>query len=170
MTTTAAQAKERRERAKDNGECYSCGKRPSVKPRKQCLVCRERQRIISARYYENNREHCLKAVGIRREKMKASGELRAYNRKFRLRAQYGMTPECYNRMAEAQDWKCCICQEEPSGGRYQILFVDHDHETDLVRGLLCDRCNRGLGFFGDSAERLYAAAEYVMRHRKGEPS
>lgn len=55
---------------------------------------------------------------------------------------------------------CYICGEGPSGKRLQI---DHDHETDEIRGLLCGRCNRMLGQALDSEEILLRALDYLRR-------
>jgi hypothetical protein len=54
--------------------------------------------------------------------------------------------------------------ETPLGrGRWHI---DHDHVTGQVRGLLCNNCNRGIGYFGDDPQVMTAAARYVATHRQ----
>ena len=82
-----------------------------------------------------------------------------YYRKFgsELFRKLGLTAARYYEMAEAQDWKCKICQRIPPNK----LHVDHNHETMEIRGLLCGACNVGLGHFGDDPDRLVAAAEYL---------
>jgi hypothetical protein len=70
---------------------------------------------------------------------------------------YGITLTTYRRMKEAQDGRCAIC------GSTGELYVDHSHMNGRVRGLLCVRCNNGLGQFRDSVEVLHKAAEYVAR-------
>lgn len=88
------------------------------------------------------------------------------NAYFLLR-NYGLTLPQYKAMREGQNNKCGICQE---------LFtaecrpaVDHDHETDFVRGLLCVRCNTGLGFFRDDPVALRAAIDYITKARQADP-
>jgi len=76
-------------------------------------------------------------------------------------AVYGITIEQYGEMLEAQGGVCAICREPcPSG---KNLAVDHCHETGAVRGLLCARCNSGIGQFLDSPDRLRAAIGYLER-------
>ena len=65
----------------------------------------------------------------------------------------------YERMLYLQNGKCAICGREDNGARR--FCVDHDHETGRIRGLLCGRCNTGLGFFEDNTEALRAALEYL---------
>jgi hypothetical protein len=78
-------------------------------------------------------------------------------RGYHLKAKFGMTHEDYDRMLESQGFVCAICKE-PYEKKYHI---DHDHETGIVRGLLCDICNRGLGYFKDSSLRLSSAITYL---------
>jgi hypothetical protein len=54
------------------------------------------------------------------------------------------------------DVACSIC------GAREDIVGDHDHETGEFRGLLCGRCNVGIGMLGDSPERLRQAAEYLI--------
>ncbi|KKL94232.1 hypothetical protein LCGC14_1866700, partial [marine sediment metagenome] len=49
--------------------------------------------------------------------------------------------EQYDVLFKKQDGKCAICHRHQ---RYQRLAVDHCHKTQVVRGLLCMQCNRGL--------------------------
>jgi hypothetical protein len=56
-----------------------------------------------------------------------------------LQKAYGITSRDYAEMAQKQNYLCAICDEN------EKLVVDHDHKTGRVRGLLCIRCNGGLG-------------------------
>lgn len=62
-------------------------------------------------------------------------------------------------MDEAREFKadkvCVIC------GSDKELVVDHDHKTGVIRGVLCGKCNRGIGLLDDSPERLRRAAVYL---------
>lgn len=70
-------------------------------------------------------------------------------------------------MLAEQDDKCAICrQTEISYGRSGViknLAVDHDKETGKIRGLLCQRCNTGIGNLKHSIEYLRSAIEYLER-------
>lgn len=79
--------------------------------------------------------------------------------------QYGLTPDDYFKMFDAQDGKCAICDEVPAAGRvkYRKLHVDHCHATGKVRGLLCHHCNTALGSFLDSPLTLKSAIEYLEK-------
>lgn len=89
--------------------------------------------------------------------------LDAYRFRSNIR-QYGITPEDFDAMLAAQNGRCAICGEppDPDGkGAYSRLHIDHDHQTGVVRGLLCGRCNQGLGYFKDDPARLSAAIDYL---------
>lgn len=86
----------------------------------------------------------------------------------RLLGRYGITVADYDAMLDAQGGVCGICGGPPNGiskaGRF---YIDHDHDTDEVRGLLCSQCNLLLGAARDSIPNLMAAIAYLGR-TKGE--
>lgn len=81
-----------------------------------------------------------------------------------IRNQYGITLAQYNEMLEAQDYKCAICgnEDEVEGRR---LAIDHCHTTGKIRGLLCGKCNRGLGLFYDNTTALAKAIKYLTKEK-----
>ena len=85
----------------------------------------------------------------------------AADRESHLKRKYGMTLEDYERMFEAQGGVCAICGEARPEER--TLHVDHDHETGVIRGLLCFRCNNALGDFREEYELFRRAADYLDR-------
>ena len=72
--------------------------------------------------------------------------------------RYGITLADQESMKKAQDGRCYICRRIS-----KRLGVDHDHDTGLVRGMLCWKCNQGLTFFTDSARSLDRAVKYMDR-------
>lgn len=78
----------------------------------------------------------------------------------RLEQKYGITSEQRAEMFEAKKGCCKICGKHESEQR-RALAVDHCHTTGAVRGLLCDNCNRGIGYFRDNPELLKAAIKYL---------
>jgi uncharacterized Zn finger protein (UPF0148 family) len=147
------------------------------KVRQMCPACREKFRGYARKYYRKNADtQKARARDWKKEnpeKMRASqasyreankAALRSYEHKRMLRRFYGMTPEDYARMLEEQQGRCPICGSTPDGERNcgrANFAVDHCHETGRVRGLLCNLCNRAMGFFGDSEELLRRAADYL---------
>lgn len=88
----------------------------------------------------------------------------AHNRKNSAevrRIKYGITDEDYARMLVDQNGHCALCPKTPLENRNGRLFVDHCHETKVVRGLLCSACNRAIALLGDNAEGLRRALEYL---------
>lgn len=74
-----------------------------------------------------------------------------------IKKNYGLSADQYKKLLEANSGKCRICDST------QDLCVDHSHSTLKVRGLLCRKCNAGLGQFRDSKELLLKAASYLER-------
>ncbi len=93
---------------------------------------------------------------------KNRGKIQEYNRKNHRRRQlapYGLTPEEYDTILLAQGNRCAICGCPPPEER--CLAVDHCHKTGRVRGVLCVRCNGGLGMFGEDTARMKRAIVYI---------
>lgn len=118
-------------------------------------------------YSENNRKKCQAIIDRKEaEEKKQSSWLEAQekkdtaykirkeiatikNRKKQLRNKYGITLEDYNKMLTQQFEKCAICGKHQSELNFD-LFVDHDHKTGKVRGLLCCGCNTRLSALDDN--------------------
>jgi len=78
--------------------------------------------------------------------------------------RYGMTSEQLLAMYALHGERCAICGSDgKSHATFERLVVDHCHETQQVRGLLCSNCNAGLGQFKDSPRLLEAAMQYLER-------
>lgn len=90
-------------------------------------------------------------------------EMERHKRASYLRRKWGLTIEEAEALVRAQDGKCAICGETTPDSRGFRLHVDHKHGTNIVRGVLCIRCNNGLGCFRDRPDLLVAAAAYLDR-------
>ena len=99
-------------------------------------------------------------------KNKNKTEYKQRIRKYNLK-KYGLSIDCYEKLLKDQGYSCKICgisaQHAPGVGSSKggVLCVDHDHETNKVRGLLCAKCNTGLGLFVDDISNLQKAIIYL---------
>ena len=100
-----------------------------------------------------------KALTRRRKELGTYSEI---NRRHNIKKLYGITPEQYDELLTAQSGVCAICHN--GCGTYPNLSVDHDHRTGVIRGLLCNVCNRFMGMAGDDPDLLRAAADFLQRH------
>lgn len=78
-----------------------------------------------------------------------------------IKNTYDLTKEQFFDMLEEQDNKCGLCNEPFLSLGKNHLHIDHCHETNQVRSLLCMKCNVGLGMLGDNVEGLTKALAYV---------
>ena len=91
------------------------------------------------------------------------------NRDYNLQYRYGITLEEYNTMLEEQNGECAVCgTDDPKGrqsgrGKVKGFYVDHNHETGEIRGLLCNNCNRSIGLFNDDPSILEKAVLYLRK-------
>lgn len=121
----------------------------------------ERAKIRNAKYRQRRAEYKKTEQGKAAEAKYRAGEAgRRTLESKRLKNLYGITLKDYERMYESQKGRCMICYSHK-----EKLHVDHCHETNRVRGLLCGTCNRGLGMFKDNFYYLDRAAEYLTNVR-----
>ncbi len=116
--------------------------------------------VWNAAYRERNRE----TLAARQREWNALNpdKIKAMNL-----SKYGLTLSAFKRMLRSQDYTCAICPTEIKAGvnGKRAACVDHCHKTGVVRGLLCTRCNLGLGMFRDSPRRLRMAVQYLQAYR-----
>lgn len=103
-----------------------------------------------------------KKLEYTRRWMKANPEkARLIYRKNNLR-RYGLTIETYEQLLSAQHNRCAICDKIFDRlTKDAVPFVDHDHTTGRVRGILCLQCNSAIGSLDDDPGRLRRAILYL---------
>ncbi|MCW2929979.1 MAG: hypothetical protein JWM19_941 [Actinomycetia bacterium] len=87
---------------------------------------------------------------------------REYLREYHRQRRYGLTPEQFTELLTRQEGHCLFCPRVTGNTRNKVLHVDHDEESGIIRGgLLCDRCNRALGYADHDIARLREMADYL---------
>ena len=86
----------------------------------------------------------------------------AVQREYQWRFIKGMSAEVFVALWDKQQGKCAVCRAELLFVQRDVgVVVDHSHASGHVRGLLCQGCNKGLGYFQDNENLLLAAIEYL---------
>lgn len=129
------------------------------------LMAEHRRRHKSGKPYCGK---CKKIYDVRWKKANRDKQQK-YWFKGNLYRNCGINIWDYEYMVFSQGGGCGICGTvnfgaHRRGGIYTKRgAVDHDHKTNLIRGILCDKCNRGIGLLGDSVEMLASALEYLSK-------
>ena len=108
-------------------------------------------------YYKKNKEAIAAYKKDHYEKNKEA--YAAYSKNYYVLRKYGITLAEKKKIKDEQENKCKICYQNFSSDVEP--HVDHCHTTGEIRGLLCIRCNLGLGYFQDNPLALVRAAEYL---------
>jgi Autographiviridae endonuclease VII len=135
--------------------------------RGECIAC---AKVIRRRWYDANHEKAVVAaqrwaqrnpdrVAAYREEYRNRPERKRAMRDLYYRRTFGITADDVDALIEKQCGKCAICEGVPA--RAEGWHVDHDHATSRIRGVLCQRCNHGIGLLDEDPARLRAAAEYL---------
>ena len=131
-----------------------------------CLNCDDQFETLEIKVRGGEKFCCIDCYQAYRDKNKA--DEKQQNIFYQKKHKYGLTKEDYLALFEEQGNCCAICgiNEIDIDGERDSLCVDHDHETKQVRGLLCDKCNRMLGYCSDSIEILQNAINYLAAQTK----
>jgi len=167
-------------------QCIKCGeqkplsefnKNKSTKDglQKHCNTCR-------LSYRKNNKEKIAKAnkklLSIPENTIKNRQRAALWNtknpekrkiivQKEHYKRRYGLSLEQKQAMVDKQNGKCAICKNDLKNTR--DVCVDHDHKTNVVREILCRKCNLGIGHLNDSTQILKSAILYLNKHDKKDP-
>lgn len=95
-----------------------------------------------------------------RPKLTGKDARKRANRAWYLKFRYGITLSKYEALFSHQNGTCAICGIPENASKHR-LAVDHDHTTEVVRGLLCFQCNIGIGSFRDNLELFSEALHYL---------
>ena len=140
-----------------------CAKCQTTKPLDDFYVLRKKGR----EYRQTWCKPCLREQN-RQWKLANPEAVRRHERGKVLKSRYGITQREYDVILRAQDFVCAVCGKpertiQRKGSPIQFLAVDHDHETNTIRGLLCQPCNRHLGNMGDNLEGVMRFVRYLER-------
>ena len=137
--------------------------------RGRCRTCNREYGREYARRVRATPEGREAAREAKRRRLATPGGREAARVQLRL-SRYGLTEEAIAVMLAAQGGRCAICgSTDPGRGSW---CVDHDHSCcpgrvtcggKCIRGLLCQRCNVGLGYFSDDPAILESAICYLNR-------
>lgn len=132
---------------------------------KECGIC---SNVLPFAAYnqrkESGKQYCV-AYCKDCERMKYQNN-RDSIREIRRRQSLGVPIGTYNFLVAEYGEECSICKSKEPGGRSKEsgqFHIDHDHETEIVRGLLCTTCNVGIGMLKHSPQILLAAIGYLAK-------
>ena len=131
-----------------------------------CSICKT-SFILSTVKNRNSRKYCsdkcLRQFKIISErKYQKTEKAKQVSHAGHLKRTYGITADEYWKLFEDQKGMCKICERKDCGRKgSERLYVDHDHATGKVRGLLCQHCNQLLGASRDNTNILKNAVNYL---------
>ena len=143
----------------------------------------EKRRAYDRKYKETHREQLREYERNYRKKYRQTDKGRKiiknsklkYSRKsdvkikhniWRLKVQYNLTIEQYQNLLQEQNNRCGICGIDFDDTK-QGPCIDHDHEENYVRGLLCSHCNWAIGLLKDDISKFQNAIDYLVRTQHG---
>ena len=144
------------EKKKARDKKYQLENKEKIREKQKAYYLKNKEALKKYRkeHYQENKDVYIERV---REWAKNNKEARKNNI---LKSKYNITLDDYNKMFDEQTGCCFGCGKHQSEIE-KPLCVDHCHETGLVRGLLCDKCNCALGFVNDRVDILENLTKYL---------
>jgi len=137
----------------------------STPPKKETPTQREARRIRQRAYHKAWRE--LNQVKLREYNeaywAKSKDQRKHSTRAYTIRTKFGLSMQEYDELREGQGCRCKICGTDKARVRHHdyAWYVDHDHVTGKVRGLLCHNCNIAMGLLKENIETLQSTITYL---------
>jgi len=139
--------------------CRSCsnslqrGGKGDVKPTdgyKKCAGCGVKKKLAAFHFYKDKGYYHSLCNVCKKEAFKL------YQKTIGRFKKYNITKQKYDNLCRLQNFCCAICLEP-----IKTLYIDHNHKTNKIRGLLCRDCNLALGLFKDNSKILVNATNYL---------
>lgn len=137
-----------------------------------CSLCGKTKPIVKFALDKSksrgHRNQCKRCAGSTRKK---KYEVRDREDRYRTGTlqKFGLTLEQRDEMFASQNFCCAICKETNPRSKHGRWYIDHCHQTDKIRGLLCNPCNAALGMIRESLSTLESMRDYILKHNYPEP-
>ena len=170
--------------------CNDCSRKHKAKPTKICISCMKKKILDSfpedskechlcikngpphkiTEKYEDSRGMCNQCGPVKIRAGRCWNRSRHHENNSRNKYMYGLEHGTYDILIESQEGLCAICKRHQSD-LDKNLCIDHDHSCcsgekscgKCIRGLICQKCNLGLGNFNDSIAILEMAIKYLAK-------
>ena len=155
-------------RAKDKlfYSCKDCYKIYRKKHRENNPLSDEKKKEHNEKnkiWYNNNKDKKTEYVKLRRKNYPH------IQRNIDYKNKYNITINEYDDMLQKQNRACAICKISQSELNYRLM-VDHSHDTNKIRGLLCRNCNLAIGYFKDNIKNIENSIHYLENFKKDDNS
>lgn len=152
-------------RSKKDYLCTPCGskrqKDRKISDPNFAQSMREYHKTYSADYRKTDKRKSYEADYRKKNAEKRKTQMREW----RLKKEFDLTIDEFNQLLANQNHACAICRTTvPTGAG--TWHVDHCHESGVVRGLLCSKCNQMLGLASDNVNILRSAIKYLEKQNE----
>jgi hypothetical protein len=169
-----------KERDRKHSRAYRLAHRDDIKKKDHLRYLKNRERNLARQkayyqahkpereayrqqYYPANRERIIaRSADYRKAHL-------TKRRERELLAMYGWTQADYERVLAEQGGACAICRSKDWAGKWNRPQIDHDHNTNKPRGILCANCNTALGLINDDLKIAQAMLDYLNQFNVDAP-